>query len=63
MYRNLFEVISNTTALSLAGKGTVVAEKRSIRSTPNKCEFLGKELNYLGHVITGVKPDNENTDL
>jgi hypothetical protein len=33
MYRNWCERISDTTALSLAGKGTAVAEKRSIRST------------------------------
>jgi hypothetical protein len=33
MYRNWREGINDTTALSLAGKGTVVAEKRSSRST------------------------------
>jgi hypothetical protein len=32
MYRKLCEGMSDTTAFSLAGKGTVVAEKRSIRS-------------------------------
>jgi hypothetical protein len=33
MYRNLCEGISDTTALSLAEKDTVVAEQRSILST------------------------------
>jgi hypothetical protein len=35
MYRNWCAGIRDVTALSLAGKGTVVEEKRSIRFTPH----------------------------
>lgn len=33
--------------------------KANLKLQPDKCEFLRKEVNYLGHVITdkGVKPD------
>jgi hypothetical protein len=33
--------------------------KYRLKLQPEKCEFLRKEVNYLGHVITkdGVKPD------
>jgi hypothetical protein len=34
----------------------------SLRLQPDKCEFLGKEVCYLGHKITpeGIKPDKGN---
>jgi hypothetical protein len=33
--------------------------KYNLRLQPGKCEFLRKEVNYLGHLITekGVRPD------
>jgi len=35
--------------------------KHNLKLQPDKCEFLRKEVSYLGHVIgqTGVKPDEK----
>jgi len=34
--------------------------KHNLKLQPDKCEFLWREVSYLGHVIgqTGVKPDD-----
>jgi hypothetical protein len=36
-----------------------IFRKYNLKLQPDKCEFLRKEVNYLGHIITenGVRPD------
>jgi hypothetical protein len=36
----------------------------SLKLQPDKCEFLRKEVSYLGHVISedGVRPDHKKTE-
>ena len=38
--------------------------KYNLKLQPDKCEFLRKEVSYLGHVIrqTGVKPDEKRIE-
>jgi len=39
--------------------------KHNLKLQPDKCEFLRREVPYLGHVIglTGVKPDEKRVIL
>jgi hypothetical protein len=38
--------------------------KHNLKLQPDKCEFLRKEVTFLGHVVTkdGVKPDEKKID-